>query len=80
MHMLIGPGVCEVAHLLQEQWILEDALNGLDQIRFQGAAMLLLGIPGCEELLQGVIALVCLNGGQRWRWVKIEMPIETFAK
>jgi len=42
--------------------------------------MLLLGIPGCEELLQGVIALVCLNGGQRWRWVKIEMPIETFAK
>jgi len=41
--------------------------------------VLLLGIPGGQELLQGVIALVCelaQAGGDG----RIEMQIETFAK
>lgn len=69
MDVLIGPGVGQVAHLLQEQGILEDALNRLDQIRFQGAAVLLLGIAGRQELLQGVIAFV-------WTRVEEEKVVE----
>jgi len=58
MNMFIGSRICQIAHLLQEQRILEDALNGLDQIRFQGAAVLLLGIASGKELLQSMVALI----------------------
>lgn len=80
MDVLIGPGVGQVAHLLQEQGILEDALNRLDQIRFQGAAVLLLGIAGRQELLQGVIAFVWTRVEEEKVVEKIEMQIKTFAK
>lgn len=58
MHVLIGPRICQIAHLLQQQWILKDALYGFDQIRFQGAAVLLLGIACGKELLQGMVAFI----------------------
>lgn len=58
MNVLVGSRICQIAHLLQQQRILEDALNGLDQIRFQGAAVLLLGITCGQELLQGMVAFI----------------------
>lgn len=59
MHVLVGARICQITHLLQEQRIFEYALYRLDQIRFQGAAVLLLGIACGKELLERMVALVC---------------------
>ena len=56
MPVLIGAGRGEDLQLLQEQRVLEDPLNGLDEVRLQGGRVLLAGIPGCQELLQGLVA------------------------
>lgn len=58
MHVLIRARICQIAHLLQQQRILKDALYGFDQIRLQGAAVLLLGIACGKELLQGMVAFI----------------------
>lgn len=58
MQVLLTSRIGQIAQLLQQQWILEDALNRFDQIRLQRAAVLLLRIARRQELLQGLIALV----------------------
>jgi hypothetical protein len=58
MQVFVGIGVGQVAQLLQKQRVLEDSLDGLDQERLQGTAVLLLGIAGGQEFLQSLIAFI----------------------
>lgn len=75
MNVLVGARICQIAHLLQQQRILEDALNRFDEIRLQGAAVLLLGIACGEELLQGMVAFIwkCAGNAKMAKWRKLQM-------
>lgn len=48
--------------LLEEQGVLEHSLNRLDEVRLQRGGMLLGGIPGIQESLEGFISFSCKQG------------------
>lgn len=63
--MLLRDGVREVLELLQEEWVLEDPLDGLDEVRLQGKAVLPLRVPRLQEVGQGCIAFACKRENKR---------------
>ena len=55
--MLVGAGQGVGAQLLQQQRVLEDALDGFDHVGLQRGRVLLLGVPGQQELAQGLVGV-----------------------
>ena len=55
--VLAGLRVGEVPQLLQQQRVLEDALDRLDQVALQGGGVLLTRVLPLQELLQLLVTL-----------------------
>ena len=55
--MLVSAGQGVGAQLLQQQRVLEDALDGFDHVGLQRGRVLLLGVPGQQELAQGLVGV-----------------------
>ena len=55
--MLSGLRVGDLPQLLQQQRVLEDALDGLDQVRLQRRRVLLLGVARAQELVQRLVVI-----------------------
>lgn len=45
--------------LSEQQRVLEHSLHGLDEVGLQGGRVLLGGIPGIQESLEGLVGLCC---------------------
>lgn len=54
--VLLCDGVREVLKLLQQERVLEDPLDGLDEVRLQGKAVLPFRVPRLQEVGQGRVA------------------------
>ena len=50
--------VGEITQLLQQQRVLEDALNGFDQVGLEGGRVLLAGVARLQELLKRLRSFV----------------------
>ena len=48
--------VCQGHELLEQQRVLEHPLDGLDEVRLQRGGVLLGGVPGVQESLEGFIS------------------------
>lgn len=59
--MLLGAGVCEVLELLKEKRVLEDALDGFDEVGLQREGVLPPGVARLQELHQGRVALAYVS-------------------
>ena len=59
--LLVRPVRGQGLELLQQQRVLEDPLDGLDEVRLQRRGVLLPGVERVKELLEALIALVCGN-------------------
>ena len=59
--MLAGLRVGDLPQLLQQQRVLEDALDGLDQVRLQRRRVLLLGVARAQELVQRLVVVCQTN-------------------
>ena len=57
--LLVRPRLTQLLQLLQQQRVLEDPLDGLDQVGLQGGAVLLTGVQAVQEVLQGLVAVAC---------------------
>ena len=57
--LLVRPRLTQLLQLLQQQRVLEDPLDGLDQVGLQGGAVLLPGVQAVQEVLQGLVAVAC---------------------
>lgn len=55
--MLLAVGVGERDQLPEQQGVLEHPLHRLDQVGLQGGGVLLGGVPGVQEFLEGLIGL-----------------------
>lgn len=73
-----GPAVltCQVVVLLtvvvrqghqlpEQQWVLEHPLHGLDEVGLQRGRVLLGGVPGIQEGLEGVVSFGCKHMDER---------------
>lgn len=49
--------VCQSKELLQQQWVLEDPLDGLDEVRLQSGGVLLFRVLGIQERLESRVRL-----------------------
>ena len=54
--MFVRVRLGEVTQLLQKEGVLKDPLDRFDQVRLKGRRVLLLGITGMEEGLQGIVS------------------------
>lgn len=45
--------------LPEQQWVLEHPLHGLDEVGLQRGRVLLGGVPGIQEGLEGVVSFGC---------------------
>ena len=63
--MLLRLRVCQVPELLQQQGVLEDALDGLDEVGLERAAVLLPRVACGQELAQRLVALICRTTDDR---------------
>lgn len=55
--MLLAVGVGERDQLPEQQGVLEHPLHRFDQVGLQGGGVLLGGVPGIQEFLEGLIGL-----------------------
>lgn len=62
--VLLGAGVCEVLELLKEKRVLEDALDGFDEVGLQREGVLPPGVARLQELHQGRVALAYNQNSQ----------------
>lgn len=56
--LLIRPQPRQVLELRQQQWVLEDALDRLDQVRLQCRRLLLTRVQRLQKVLEGVVAVI----------------------
>ena len=61
MFVLAGLRVGDLPQLLQQERVLEDALDGLDQVRLQRRRVLLLGIARAQKLVQRLVVVCQMN-------------------
>lgn len=54
-----APGVRQRHQLFEQQRILQDSLNGFDQVRLQGRRVLIGRVSGLQEVLEGSVRLCC---------------------
>ena len=53
--MFVGVRVCDVLQLLEQERVLEDALDRFDEVRLQCGRVLLTRVPRTQELVQRVV-------------------------